>query len=154
MLMIRFKLLRSVDVPVHLYSLYSHLNPSFSSKWAGGDEVLAYWVSSRSAVFDLNPSSSFADRFHLIRNESLYNTTSKIDLYSKQNLYHQAGTKRIKTILSHSASSRPRKLSKSLPKSSFQQQALSTSPSYRKFQESTASKGSNSIRVDGGRMWI
>lgn len=33
----------SVDVPIHLYCLYSHLNPSFSSKWAGRDEVLAYW---------------------------------------------------------------------------------------------------------------
>ncbi|GAA5856239.1 hypothetical protein JCM9279_006695 [Rhodotorula babjevae] len=33
----------AVDVPIHLYCLYSHLNPSFSSKWAGRDEVLAYW---------------------------------------------------------------------------------------------------------------
>ncbi|GAA6010480.1 hypothetical protein JCM10207_001325 [Rhodosporidiobolus poonsookiae] len=33
----------AVDVPIHLYSLYSHLNPSFSSKWAGRDEVLGYW---------------------------------------------------------------------------------------------------------------
>lgn len=30
----------SVDVPIHLYCLYSHLNPDFSSKWAGRDEVL------------------------------------------------------------------------------------------------------------------
>ncbi|GAA5904022.1 hypothetical protein JCM8208_001765 [Rhodotorula glutinis] len=33
----------AVDVPIHLYCLYSHLNPAFSSKWAGRDEVLAYW---------------------------------------------------------------------------------------------------------------
>ncbi|GAA5866141.1 hypothetical protein JCM8547_000611 [Rhodosporidiobolus lusitaniae] len=33
----------AVDVPIHLYCLYSHLNPNFSSKWAGRDEVLAYW---------------------------------------------------------------------------------------------------------------
>ncbi|GAA6018468.1 hypothetical protein JCM11491_007009 [Sporobolomyces phaffii] len=33
----------AVDVPIHLYSLYSHLNPSFTTKWAGGDEVLRYW---------------------------------------------------------------------------------------------------------------
>ncbi|KPV71567.1 uncharacterized protein RHOBADRAFT_19371, partial [Rhodotorula graminis WP1] len=33
----------AVDVPIHLYCLYSHLNPGFSSKWAGRDEVLAYW---------------------------------------------------------------------------------------------------------------
>lgn len=32
---------RSVDVPIHLYSLYSHLNPAFSSKWSSGEEVLA-----------------------------------------------------------------------------------------------------------------
>lgn len=31
----------SVDVPIHLYCLYSHLNPDFSSHWAGRDEVLA-----------------------------------------------------------------------------------------------------------------
>ncbi|GAA6049433.1 hypothetical protein NBRC10513_005842 [Rhodotorula toruloides] len=33
----------AVDVPIHLYCLYSHLNPDFSSKWAGRDEVLGYW---------------------------------------------------------------------------------------------------------------
>ncbi|GAA5826672.1 hypothetical protein JCM11251_002849 [Rhodosporidiobolus azoricus] len=33
----------AVDVPIHMYCLYSHLNPAFSSKWAGRDEVLAYW---------------------------------------------------------------------------------------------------------------
>ncbi|GAA5973011.1 hypothetical protein JCM11641_000362 [Rhodosporidiobolus odoratus] len=33
----------AVDVPIHLYCLYSHLNPAFSSKWAGRDEVLSYW---------------------------------------------------------------------------------------------------------------
>ncbi|BGP19605.1 hypothetical protein JCM10213_000200 [Rhodosporidiobolus nylandii] len=33
----------AVDVPIHLYCLYSSLNPDFSSKWAGRDEVLAYW---------------------------------------------------------------------------------------------------------------
>ncbi|GAA5962678.1 hypothetical protein JCM8115_005920 [Rhodotorula mucilaginosa] len=32
-----------VDVPIHLYSLYSHPNPDFSQKWASRDEVLAYW---------------------------------------------------------------------------------------------------------------
>lgn len=31
---------RSVDVPSHLYCLYSHLNAGFSSHWAGRDEVL------------------------------------------------------------------------------------------------------------------
>jgi hypothetical protein len=35
---------RRVDVPIHLYSLYSHPNPDFSQKWASRDEVLAYWV--------------------------------------------------------------------------------------------------------------
>lgn len=30
-----------VDVPIHLYCLYSHLNPDFSAHWAGRDEVLA-----------------------------------------------------------------------------------------------------------------
>ncbi|GAA5977977.1 hypothetical protein JCM5350_006287 [Sporobolomyces pararoseus] len=35
----------AVDVPIHLYSLYSHLFPSFTTKWAGGDEVLSYWRS-------------------------------------------------------------------------------------------------------------
>lgn len=38
-------LLGSVDVPIHLYSLYSHPNPDFTQKWASRDEVLAYWVS-------------------------------------------------------------------------------------------------------------
>ncbi|GAA6044216.1 hypothetical protein JCM8097_002265 [Rhodosporidiobolus ruineniae] len=33
----------AVDVPIHVYCLYSHLNPAFTSKWAGRDEVLAYW---------------------------------------------------------------------------------------------------------------
>ncbi|BGP51134.1 hypothetical protein JCM10450v2_007063 [Rhodotorula kratochvilovae] len=33
----------AVDVPIHMYCLYSHLNPGFSSKWAGRDEVLGYW---------------------------------------------------------------------------------------------------------------
>lgn len=33
-----------VDVPIHLYSLYSHPNPEFNQKWASRDEVLAYWV--------------------------------------------------------------------------------------------------------------
>ncbi|GAA5865082.1 hypothetical protein JCM3774_002125 [Rhodotorula dairenensis] len=33
----------AVDVPIHLYCLYSHLNPDFSAHWAGRDEVLAYW---------------------------------------------------------------------------------------------------------------
>ncbi|BGP27206.1 hypothetical protein JCM10295v2_006170 [Rhodotorula toruloides] len=28
----------AVDVPIHLYCLYSHLHPDFSSKWAGRDE--------------------------------------------------------------------------------------------------------------------
>ncbi|GAA5943803.1 flavin-containing monooxygenase [Sporobolomyces koalae] len=33
----------AVDIPIHLYCLYSELNPWFSSKWAGRDEVLQYW---------------------------------------------------------------------------------------------------------------
>ncbi|GAA5900840.1 flavin-containing monooxygenase [Sporobolomyces salmoneus] len=33
----------AVDIPIHLYCLYSELNPWFKSKWAGRDEVLAYW---------------------------------------------------------------------------------------------------------------
>ncbi|GAA5995292.1 hypothetical protein JCM5350_002070 [Sporobolomyces pararoseus] len=33
----------AVDIPIHLYCLYSELNPWFRSKWAGRDEVLAYW---------------------------------------------------------------------------------------------------------------
>ncbi|TNY18000.1 FAD/NAD(P)-binding domain-containing protein [Rhodotorula diobovata] len=33
----------AVDIPIHLYCLYSHLSPNFSSKWAGRDEVLGYW---------------------------------------------------------------------------------------------------------------
>jgi hypothetical protein len=36
-----FASIDSVDVPIHLYCLYSHLNPDFSSHWAGRDEVLA-----------------------------------------------------------------------------------------------------------------
>lgn len=31
----------AVDIPIHLYCLYSELNPAFRSKWAGRDEVLA-----------------------------------------------------------------------------------------------------------------
>ncbi|BGP57894.1 hypothetical protein JCM8202v2_005543 [Rhodotorula sphaerocarpa] len=34
-----------IDIPIHLYCLYSHLNPEFKSHWAGRDEVLSYWKS-------------------------------------------------------------------------------------------------------------
>ncbi|KAM0751702.1 FAD/NAD(P)-binding domain-containing protein [Meredithblackwellia eburnea MCA 4105] len=33
-----------VDIPIHLYQLYSELNPSWSEKFARRDEVLAYWI--------------------------------------------------------------------------------------------------------------
>jgi len=33
-------LIAAVDIPIHLYCLYSELNPWFKSKWAGRDEVL------------------------------------------------------------------------------------------------------------------
>lgn len=32
----------AVDVPIHLYCLYSHLNPSFTQKWAGQSECVRF----------------------------------------------------------------------------------------------------------------
>ncbi|GAA6061463.1 hypothetical protein JCM10212_005666 [Sporobolomyces blumeae] len=51
----------AVDIPIHLYCLYSELNPWFRSKWAGRDEVLSYW-------------QRIVDR-HRLRQHFVYNTT-------------------------------------------------------------------------------
>ena len=33
----------SAQVPIHMYSLYSDLNPDWTQRYAGQAEVLAYW---------------------------------------------------------------------------------------------------------------
>lgn len=93
----------SVDVPIHLYSLYSHPYAGFTSKYARREEVLAYWVRRCSTAFQPPFRHKLTRMLLPRRNASLRPTESKTMSFSRLNSSRRAGITILSNITSGSA---------------------------------------------------